>query len=456
MSNTIRTKMGTVLQGVVATVSPPVQQDRSLRQRSAAVVQSWAKSLKPKGIKLWEHRWLGTVVATGLLAASYFGPTFLFGPRVIGEAAVRGMFVQSVVASGHVEAPFRVNIGSQITGVAANVPVNEGQTVKAGDALIVLDDREAKAAVAQTEGAVAQAEARMRQLQELTAPSAEETRKQAQATLLNAQQAYDRAHKLAADGYGTRATLDEATKSLDIAKGALRAAELQVYTSRPGGSDFVMAETLLKQARANLVSAQSRLSYTTIIAPRDGILISRNVERGNVVLPSTVLMVLSPLVETQLVVQIDEKNLALISVGQPALASADAYAKQSFAAEVFYVNPGIDLQRASVEVKLRVPAPPDYLRQDMTVSVDIEVARRDSAVTLNSGSVRGIATAKPWVMKVVSGRAKRQPVVVDIVSGGKVEIVSGVDANDLVIPATNSAIKDGQRVRASAPTSAAP
>ena len=73
--------------------------------------------------------------------------------------------------------------------------------------------------------------------------------------------------------------------------------------------------------------------------------------------------------------QIDERNLGKLALGQKALASADAYPDQRFAAVVSYINPGVDITRASVEVKLTVADPPDYLRQDMTVSVDIEVAR---------------------------------------------------------------------------------
>ena len=356
-------------------------------------------------------------------------------------------FVQSVVASGHVEAPFRVNIGSQITGVVASVPVSEGQAVKAGDTLILLDDREARAAVVQAEGALAQSEARLRQMRELTVPSAEEALRQAMATLVNAQKTYDRALALAAAGSGTKAALDEAIKSLDIARAQVRNGELQVFTNRPGGSDYVMAETQLNQARASLATAQSRLSYTVITAPRDGILISRDVERGNVVQPSNVLMKLSPAGDTELVVQIDEKNLGLIAIGQKALASADAFPKDTFAAEVIYINPGIDLQRASVEVKLRVPEPPAYLRQDMTVSVDIEVAKRPDALIVPAASLRGMVSGKPWVMKVNNGHATRQPVKVGLVSAGKAEILDGLNAGELVFPAT-AALKAGARIRA--------
>ena len=422
--------------------------ERRVKQlRSLDIPREWRERLRAATALVWRLRLRAPALLAALVAVWYFGTPILFGPVVNADSVVWADFVQSVVASGHVEAPFRVNIGSQITGVVASVPVSEGQAVKAGDTLILLDDREARAAVVQAEGALAQSEARLRQMRELTVPSAEEALRQATATLVNAQKTYDRAVALAAVGSGTKAALDEAIKSLDIARAQVRNAELQVFTNRPGGSDYVMAETQLNQARASLATAQSRLSYTVITAPRDGILISRDVERGNVVQPSNVLMKLSPAGDTELVVQIDEKNLGLIAIGQKALASADAFPKDTFAAEVIYINPGIDLQRASVEVKLRVPEPPAYLRQDMTVSVDIEVARRPDALIVPAASLRGMAGGKPWVMKVNSGHATRQPVKVGLVSAGKAEILDGLNAGELVVPAT-MALKDGARIRA--------
>lgn len=394
----------------------------------------------------WRWR-LRSVAAIGVVGALwYFGPALVLGPVVPVEAVVRVDFVQSVVASGRVEAEFRVNVGSQITGVVKDIPVAEGQTVKAGDVLIVLDDREARAAVGQADGIVAQAEARLRQLREITSPSAEETLKQAGATLANAEQTYDRAAKLAADGFATKAALGEAQKSLDIARAQVRSAELQVFTSRSGGSDYVTAETLLNQARASLAAAQSRLSYTVIAAPRDGVLISRDVERGNIVQPSNVLMKLSPSGATLLVVQIDEKNLGLIAIGQEALASSDAFPKDAFTGRVVYINPGIDLQRASVEVKLLAPSPPTYLRQDMTVSVDIEVARQPAALVIPVTSVRAPGGANPTVLRASGGRAVRQPVKVGLTSAGKVEILDGLSVGDLVLSAPAN-VKDGSRIR---------
>jgi HlyD family secretion protein len=418
---------------------------------------TWLKKLEPSRVsqdklrstvtRLWAWRWHALATFAALAGVAYFGIPILLGPVTSVDPVIRADFIQTVVASGHVEAPFRVNIGSQITGIVASVPVAEGQTVKAGDTLIELDDREARAAVVQAEGIKAQAEARLRQLRELTLPSAEQALKQAQATLINAQKAYDRASKLAADGYGTKATLDDATRVLDVATAQVRNAEFQVYTNRPGGSDYVMAETQLNQAGASLATAQSRLSYTVVTAPRDGVLISREVERGNVVQPSGVLMKLSPAGDTQLVVQIDERNIGSLALGQKAIASADAFVKQTFPAEVIYINPGIDLQRASVEVKLRVPNAPTYLRQDMTVSVDIEVARRSKALIAPAADVHGLDTANPWVLKIDGARARRQSIKVGIVSAGKAEIVEGLGEGDLIVTSVATLVKDGTRVR---------
>ncbi len=426
------------------------------QQRVLADFKSFGRWAAPYLLALWSRKWpvIGGLTAVGLMFM--YVPTFILGPRVVAVAAETGLFLQTVVASGHVEAPNRVNIASQMTGMVANVPVVEGQAVLAGDALIFLDDRELRATMAQAEGSLAQADARLRQIRELTLPAAQQALAQARATLVNAEGAYARALKLNTDGYATRVTLDEAVKALDVARAQTMSAQLQVATAQTDGSDYMLAETQRSQAVASLNSARSRLSYTAIKAPRDGTLISRNVEAGNTVAPGAVLMVLSPVGETQLVVLIDEKNLSLISVGLSAVASADAYGKSTFPAEVIYVNPGVDLQRASVEVKLKVPEPPSYLRQDMTVSVDIEIARRAKAVILPIGSIGGMTTPAPWVLKVSSGRAKKSPITLGIVSGGKAEIISGLKAGELVVPANNIAIKDGQRVRASLPPARKP
>ena len=399
---------------------------------------------------LRQHR--GTVVflVLVLLAIAFLFVRMAYGTHVDTHTVTRSDIVQTLVASGRVETPSRVDIGSQVTGTVASIPVVEGQTVKAGQVLIALEDSEAKAAVAQARAAVAQAQTRLHQLQEVALPAARQALRQAQINLQNAQRQHDRTSGLASKGFVGQSQLDDAKQKLDLAESQLRSAELQVVANGAGGSEVMMAKAALEQAQASLNMALAKLDYTTIEAPADGVLIARNVERGDVVQPGKALMVLSPLGQTQLVVQIDEKNLSFLHLGQQALASADAFPEQRFAAKVAYINPAVDAQRGSVQVKLDVPQPPDYLRQDMTVSVDIEVARHENAIAAPASAVHDIGGKSPWVMKVVKGQARKQPVKLGARGGSQVEILSGLEPGDVVVSTPATGLAEGKRVRAKA------
>jgi HlyD family secretion protein len=395
---------------------------------------------------LWAHRWFLLVALVLAALGAYQGARILLGPAVVVDRATSGALVETVVATGNVQTPYRVPISSQITGAVSDVLVDEGQQVTKGQPLITLEDSELKAAASQAQGALAEAEARMKQLRELTLPTARETQAEMKAGLLDAQQTYDRTDSLVKTGAATRASLDDARKALDVARAQANATDLAVYTASPGGSDYVLAETQINQAHANLQTANARLGYALISAPRDGVLITRNVEKGAVAVPGAALLVLAPTGTTQIELQIDERNLGKIALGQKAQASADAYPDDRFEAVISYINPGIDITRGSVEVKLDVPSPPTYLRQDMTVSVDVESARREHALILPARSVRDALSGEPWVMTIRDGRAFKQPVKLGLHGQNQFEIVDGLAAGDLAVPAA-SGLLTGQRVR---------
>ena len=399
---------------------------------------------------LFRRRWLKPALLTLLAVAGvvFAARNLILGTPVETYEAVRSDLIQTVVASGRIMTPQRVSVGAVITGRVARIPVQEGQNVRRDEVLIELDDRDERAAVVQAQANVAQAQAKLRQLREVGLPAAEQTLLQAQANVTQARQQYERNKDLKTKGFVSQSALDDAQRNLDVTESQLRAAQLQVQTNKPTGSDYALAQTALEQARANLRMTQARLDYTVIRAPVDGTLIGRSVEPGNIVQPGKELMVLAPAGETQVVVQIDERNLAQLALGQKALGSADAFPGQRFAAELVYINPGIDALRGAVEVKLKVPDPPDYLRQDMTVSVDIEVARSANAVVIPTDAVRDAAGVQPWVLVVTEHRATHQPVKIGLRGDGRVEVLQGVAPGDRLIPATNAAIRTGQRVRA--------
>ena len=184
-----------------------------------------------------------------------------------------------------------------------------------------------------------------------------------------------------------------------------------------------------------------------IVAPADGIILRRSAEPGDVVQPGQTLLVLARDGRTRLVVQVDENNLAHLAVGQLATASADAFAGQRFAAKVLSIAPSIDADRGTIEVKLEVPEPPTYLRPDMTVSVDIEVARRENVIALPLDALRDGSTTAPWVLVLEQRRAVRRPVAIGARTTDQVEIREGLTPGELVIVPGADVVAPGDRVR---------
>lgn len=408
--------------------------------------------------KVWaafgRHVRLAMLAVVVIAAAVWLGPRWVQGPLVPVSTVVQAEFVQRVVASGRVESDHRMSLGAQLTGTVAQVFATEGQSVVAASVLVALDPTELRANLTQAELAVQQAAARLRQLREVQAPVAEQVATQARANHAAARQVLARSRDLLAQGFVGQAALDEAIRAEQVAAAQVRSSQQQLAAAMPAGSDTALAEATLAQARAGAEVARARLRQASITAPVAGQVIRRQVEPGDVVQPGKVLMVLSPQApggDTRLLVQIDEKNLHLLRTGQSAVASADAYAGQQFAATVAAIDPAVDPQRGAVEVKLRVVSPPAYLRQDMTVSVDIEVARRAAAVLVPAEVLRDADGDSPWVLVLVEGHARRRPLKLGLRGNGQAEVLEGLRAGDQVLPASGpavAAVADGDRVRA--------
>jgi biotin carboxyl carrier protein len=207
------------------------------------------------GSFLRRHAWKITFMLLLALAVVALAVQWWLGPQVAAETVARRDFVQTIVASGRVQAPV-----------------------------------------------------------------AEQALRQAETNLDNAKSQLRRNEELFQKGFIGQAALDDSHKAVDLADAQVRSTRKHLETLRSTGSDFALAEAALAQAQASAQAARARAGYAAITAPADGTLIARNVEVGDVVQPGKVLMTLSPTGRTQLVVDIDEKNLRLLATGQKALA----------------------------------------------------------------------------------------------------------------------------------------
>ncbi len=394
---------------------------------------------------------LARILAIAIVIA-LIGGYFAY-PRVVGQSvptvmANRADLTQTVVATGRVITPARIELGTVVLGTISKVSAREGDVIKAGAVLATLRDDELRAAVAQARAALAETEARVAQLGNLAAPVADQSLKQAEANFIWARDELERTRRLAEKGFFSAAKVEEAERNAAVASASRDSASAQAATNRPQGSDYALAVARRAQAKAALDAAAARLANATIKTPVAGTVLKRMVEPGDVVPAGKTLFELAATGQTQVVLHVDEKNLAALRLQQDAVVVADAYPGERFGARVFYIAPGVDPQRGSVEVKLAIPEPPTFLKPDMTVSVEIAAGKANNALVIATELIREPGSALPWVLVVRDGGAVRQSLKLGLRGTGRTQILEGIDEGERII-APGVAVVEGARVRAS-------
>jgi HlyD family secretion protein len=386
-------------------------------------------------------------VVLALVIAGLFAWVRARGPQVDVVPVSRSAVLNRVVASGRALPLARFHLGSVVLGTVARVDAEEGAKVAKAQVLVQLDGTEARAAVAQAKAVLGQAEAKLTQIGGVGARVAFESVRQASARMVQANSDLERERSLLASGASTPERVDAAQKAFEIAVSAHSAAEAQSSSHAPGGGDYRAAASAVAQARAALEAAQARLEQTRIVAPADAVVLTRSVEPGDVVQPGRTLLVLAQTGWTGLTVQVDEKNIALLHLGQTAIASADAFAGERFDAKVVFLAPAVDAARGTLEVKLEVPNPPAYLRPDMTVSVVIDGGKREGVLLVPGSAVRDATSRDPYVMTVEAGRIARREVQLGVRAGDRVEVTQGLEEGASVVVVDGTTLAAGQRVR---------
>ena len=354
------------------------------------------------------------------------------GPLLPSYEVVSSPLIQTVVASGRVEKVSRTQIGSEIKGVVLERLVQEGDRVSRGDVLLVLKSDEISAQVRQAEA----------ELKEL----ATTRRPQAEFDLANAKVQLEQAQREAVRRRNTELGIlsaEEREKSIEaekLARNNLESARLKVASLAPDKVE----ETKLRE---QLAALQAQLAKTKIRAEVSGIILTRNVEPGDLVQPSQTLFTIALDGATEIRVPFDERNLPLLALQQKAAVITDAYPDQPFPAHINFIAPSIDAQRGTVDVRLTVDPVPDFLRQDMTVSVNVETNKREQTLVIPNDALSSISGNKAMVILVRDRKIQRHPITLGLRGLVMSEVVAGLKEGDHVLTDAESVLKDGIRVR---------
>lgn len=341
---------------------------------------------------------------------------------------------QTVVATGRVTSASRAQVGSEISGVIAERRVREGDEVNAGDILVTLQADELLARVGE-------AQATLAELRESSKPQADAALSSARARFEQASREAQRRKELLERKAIARETMEQAVEQEAAARAALEQAKLSAEALADGNPTEVAASN-------RLAAAQAALEKTIVRALVSGTVLTRNAEPGDVVQPGRVLFEIARDEQTELIVPVDERNLAVLSLGQPARCVTDAYPDRPFPATVSFIAPAVDPQRGSVDIRLQIEPVPDFLRQDMTVSVNIETGRRENALIAPNDALDDVAGGRARVWKLHEGRIQRTQVTLGLRGLALTEITSGLESGDLILANVDASLVDGSRARA--------
>jgi HlyD family secretion protein len=371
------------------------------------------------------------VLATGAAAWGLVQATR--GPALPAYQVATRPLVQMVVATGRVAAISRSQVGSPVTGVVVQRRVREGDVVQPGDVLAVLraDDLEA---------AVREAEAALAQLQQSERPQAQAALREAEARLAQASREAQRRRDLFRQQVISREAMEQAVQAETLARTMAEQARLAARS-------LVTGNPAEAAARARVASARAQLAKTTIRAEVAGTVLTRNAEPGDLVQPGRVLFEIARNDDTEVLVPLDEKNLEVLAIGQAATCIADAYPARPFPARVSFIAPSVDPQRGTVDVRLAVTPVPGFLRQDMTVSVNVETGRRERATVVPNDALAAIDGNRAELWLVAGGRATRRQVQLGLRGLIQTEVTAGVRPGDWVLADAKAAVAEGERVR---------
>jgi HlyD family secretion protein len=419
----------------------------------------------------WATRW----IIAGILLFVFLGAAAMAWSFINRATEVTTVRVQSpsaagpaggsviLNATGYIVAAHKIQVASKVLGRVAWIGVDKGDRVKEGQVIVRLEDDEYRAQLQQARGSLASLEAQLQELltgsrpEEIARAKAEVAR--VQADLVNARITLDRTRKLVAEGVLAKSVLDDAQARYDSTAANLAAVERTYELVRigPRQEQIAAVRGQIEQAKGAVAFAETLLENTVIRAPVTGTILERAVEKGEFVTTSFVgergakgyVVSLADLNDIQVELDINQNDFAKLSPRQRGSITLDAFPDRRYDGIIDEISPEANRQKATVQVKVKVLNPDDYLRPEMNASVafladekpDTAVAAARPIVMVPTTAVRDGA-----VFVVLNGRAVRRAVKVGGTTSQGLRIEEGLNGGEDLIVSPPAELRDGDKV----------
>jgi HlyD family secretion protein len=386
--------------------------------------------------------WLGSaavliLVVVGVMAARLVKGTQIDPNRL--ARVQRGDVARSVVATGKIQPITKVEVKSKASGIVEKLFVDINNHVHKGQPLAQLDQQEIEAQVEAQRAQLAAAEANVGSFQ----ANIEQDKVNASAPDLPMYKVtLDRNLEMQKEGVVSRQALDDANRDYLAALTRRDAARAQVGVDT---AKLKQARAQVLQNQAGLKQLEEQLSYTTIVAPMDGVILSRDVEIGDavssiLVLGSTATLVMTEGDTTQVYVQgkVDEADIAHVYMRQPARIKVESFRDRIFNGKVTKIAPlGVEKDNVTTfEVRVSIDNPGGELKANMTANAEILLDEHKGVLTVPENAVSYDNQKNAFVNipdRTQKDGFRKLPVKVGLSNGSVTEIASGLKEGDQVV-----------------------
>jgi HlyD family secretion protein len=394
--------------------------------------ESWALIFIPGGV-------CGSVTQKqALLDRCRLGEGDPIDPNRLAKVT-RGDVARSVVATGKIQPITKVEVKSKASGIVEKLFVDINDRVHKGQDLAQLDQQEIEAQVEAQRAQLASAEANVTTYE----ANIEQDKVNAAAPDLPMYKAtLDRNVQMNKEGIVSHQALDDVNRDYLAALTRRDAAHAQVGVDT---AKLKQARAQVMQSQAGLKQLEEQLSYTTIVAPMDGVILSRDVEIGDavssiLVLGSTATLVMTEGDTSEVYVQgkVDEADIAHVYLGQPARIKVESFRDRLFSGKVTKIAPmGVEKDNVTTfEVRVSINNPGGELKANMTANAEILLDEHKGVLTVPENAVI-YDNQKNASVQVPDKHQKegfrKVPVTVGLSNGSVTEIVSGLKSGDQVI-----------------------
>jgi len=366
----------------------------------------------------------------------------------------RGDIRSFLTVSGLVEPKETVRVYAKTVGQAKEILVQEGDDVKKDDILVRMDDEQIRLQVAQARATLDSAQASLEKVQAGARPQeisqAEAAMRQAKINLDSAEENYLRMEKLFSEGAVSEQQYDQAKGQYEIAEAQYQSANESYKLVMEGASqqDIRAVEAQVRQAQSALEIAQSQLNNSIVKAPINGKVTSISVKTGELVSSAVPLLSILDVSELYIKAGISEKDIASIQIGQEAEILIDAFPQEKFYGEVTSRGVMVDPTSKSMEIKIKIIEPHVDIPPGVFARADIMIENKPDALIIPSTALtRKTEGLYVYVLNDDRDRVEKRAIVTGMIQDNQVEVVEGLQENEVVVILGNIDLQEGDQVR---------